>query len=133
MGWLPAGWEGCRGALPPLAALKGSTDMSGLVRPTPEDQILDLARRLAEDYDAIPLAQVSRAVREAASTAIGGTPWSGTPAGIPAILDVIEQVAREDLEDTQLDHGPVSRRRAAGLGPSGARRPKRRQGAASRG
>jgi len=73
--------------------------MSVLRRPTPANQILELARRLAEEYPSIPLPEVSRVVRDAAAASIdsaGG--WSGTAEGIPAIIEVIELVAREDLD-----------------------------------
>lgn len=74
--------------------------MPGLSHPTPERQIIDLTRRLAEDYHRIPLPEVSRVVKAAAVVATGDDAdrWAGTPAGLPAIIDVIEHVAREDLE-----------------------------------
>jgi hypothetical protein len=73
--------------------------MSGLPRPTPAKAILDLTRRLAEDYDDLALPEVGRAVHAAAETVNGvGTEWSGTAEGIPALIDVIEQLAREDLD-----------------------------------
>jgi hypothetical protein len=40
--------------------------MTGLHRATPHDQVLALARRLAEDYPTVPLPEVSRAVQAAA-------------------------------------------------------------------
>jgi hypothetical protein len=74
--------------------------MSGLPRPSPSKQIVELAQRLAEDYVLIPLPEVSRVVHDAALvTAAPGEDWAGTAEGIPAILDVIEQLAREDLDD----------------------------------
>jgi hypothetical protein len=74
--------------------------MSGLPRPTPAKAIIELTRRLAEDYDAIPLPEVSRAVHDAALvTTAPGEVWAGTAEGIPAILDVIETLAREDLDE----------------------------------
>jgi hypothetical protein len=73
--------------------------MSGLPRPTPAKAILDLTRRLAEDYDDIALTEVAHAVQGAAETVNGiDADWSGTTEGIPALLDVIEQLAREDLD-----------------------------------
>lgn len=72
--------------------------MPGLRRPTPAKRVLDLTRRLAEDYDSIPLPEVSRAVQEAAAVTTGSDgSWAGTREGIPAIVEVIEQLAREDL------------------------------------
>jgi hypothetical protein len=75
--------------------------MPRLSRPSPDTQILDLTRRLAEDYYSIPLPEVSRVVREATDTATGGEGWTGTPQGIPDILAVIDYVAREDLDEAQ--------------------------------
>lgn len=72
--------------------------MSGLHRPTPDAQVIELTKRLAEDYPSIPLPEVSRVVKDAVATVIGDTGWAGTPAGIPAIVDVIELLAREDLD-----------------------------------
>jgi hypothetical protein len=74
--------------------------MSGLPRPTPAKAIIELARRLAEDYDSVPLPEVSRAVHDAALvTNAPGEDWAGTAEGIPAIIDVIEALAREDLDE----------------------------------
>jgi hypothetical protein len=72
--------------------------MSRLLRPDTDTQILDLTRRLAEDYYSIPLTEVSRLVREAADTATGGDGFSGTRQGFPEFIAVIEHVAREELE-----------------------------------
>jgi hypothetical protein len=73
--------------------------MSVLPRPTPAKQIVELAQRLAEDYDSIALPDVARVVHDAAQTTTGPDgDWAGTPEGIPAILDVIELLAREDLD-----------------------------------
>jgi hypothetical protein len=87
--------------------------MSRLLRPKPDRQILDLARQLAEDYESIPLPEVSRVVRAAAASA-GGDEWSGTSQGIPTLLAVIEQVAREDLDAARVAIAPVSSRRPVG-------------------
>lgn len=75
--------------------------MSRLLRPDTDTQILDLTRRLAEDYFLVPLPEVSRVVREAAEAATGGGDFSGTPQGIPEIIAVIEHVAREDLDEVR--------------------------------
>ena len=61
--------------------------MHGLRRPTPSKQVIDLTRKLAEDYDSIPLPEVSRAVQEAAAATTGPDgKWAGTREGIPAIV-----------------------------------------------
>jgi hypothetical protein len=75
--------------------------MSRLLRPDTDTQILDLTRRLAEDYYSLPLTEVSRLVREAADTATGGGGFSGTPQGIPELIAVIEHVAREELDEAR--------------------------------
>jgi hypothetical protein len=87
--------------------------MSRLLRPTPDTHLLDLTRRLAEDYYSIPLTEVSRVVREAAATATGGEDWSGTPQGIPDFVAVIDYVAREDLDEARRTQGSLSRRKSA--------------------
>lgn len=74
--------------------------MSGLARPTPDAQILELTRRLAEDYASIPLPEVSSVVKDAVTAVTDGGEWAGTAAGIPAIVEVIELLAREDLDAT---------------------------------
>jgi hypothetical protein len=73
--------------------------MSGLPRPTPAPLIRALAQRLAEDYDAVPLREVSQVVQDAAAAATGpdGT-FTGTNAGLPTLIDTIERVARDDLD-----------------------------------
>ena len=60
-------------------------------RPTPLAVMLDLAKRLAEEYDTVPLAQVSRAVKSAADAArLFGE-------DVATALPTIERIAREDL------------------------------------
>jgi hypothetical protein len=73
--------------------------MPGLRRPTPDSSILDLTRRLGEEYDSIPLPEISRVVHEAVSAATGpGGMWGGTREGIPTFVEVVEVLAREELE-----------------------------------
>jgi hypothetical protein len=102
--------------------------MSGLPRPTPDAQVLELTRRLAEDYVSIPLPEVSRVVKDAVTTATGDDEWSGTAAGIPAIVDVIEVLAREDLDAT-IEGDPPATRASTGRAKKAAPRRGRRQGA----
>jgi hypothetical protein len=54
--------------------------------------VLELARRLAEEFDTVPLPMVSRAVRSAAAATelFGGD--------VADSLATIERIAREDLE-----------------------------------
>lgn len=60
-------------------------------RPNGVDLVLDLARRLAEEFDAVPLPMVSRTVRRATDAArLFGE-------DVAAVLPTIERIAREDL------------------------------------
>ena len=53
--------------------------------------VLDLARRLAEEFDTVPLPMVSRAVKAAAeATALFGD-------DVASSLTTVERLAREDL------------------------------------
>jgi hypothetical protein len=77
----------------------GGVLMSGLHRPTPARRVRELARRLAEEYVTVPLPEVSRVVYEAEATVVGpDRHFAGTPEGIPAVIEVIELVAREELD-----------------------------------
>jgi hypothetical protein len=99
--------------------------MSVLRRPTPANQILDLARRLAEEYASILLPEVSLVVRDAAAASIDpAVGWSGTAEGIPAIIEVIELVAREDLDWLRAELRPAP----AAVAPRAGRRSGPRQG-----
>jgi hypothetical protein len=60
-------------------------------RKSPGSLLLDLTRRLAEDYDVLPLPAIRRSVREAAElVATAG-------AGVAETLTLIERIARDDL------------------------------------
>ena len=60
-------------------------------RPNPLDLVIDLTRRLAEEYDSVPIPMVTRTVRSATEAArLFGE-------DIAASLDTIERIAREDL------------------------------------
>ena len=60
-------------------------------RPNALAVMLDLAKRLAEEFDTVPLAQVSRAVKAAAEAArLFGE-------DVSEALPTIERIAREDL------------------------------------
>ena len=60
-------------------------------RPNALALVLDLARRLAEEFDSVPLAQVSHAVKSAAEAArLFGE-------DVARALPLIEQLARQDL------------------------------------
>lgn len=87
--------------------------MPGLRRATPNRLVLELTQRLAEDYASIPLRTVTHAVREAVVTTAGPDGKLDPKAeGIPAILAVIEQLAREDLDQVRVAH-PGTRPQAA--------------------
>jgi hypothetical protein len=60
-------------------------------RPNAVDLVLDLARRLAEEFDTVPLPMVSRAVTAAADAAV----LFGEE--VASSLATIERIAREDL------------------------------------
>ena len=60
-------------------------------RPTALALVQDLARRLAEEFDAVPLPMVSRAVKAAAeAAALFGD-------DVASSLATVERIAREDL------------------------------------
>lgn len=77
--------------------------MAGAVRRTnPLALVLDVTRRLAEDFATVPLAVVSRCVQSAtnAVTLFGED--------VRSAMDVIERVAREDLTAiAEQAHGPT--------------------------
>jgi hypothetical protein len=78
--------------------------MPGLRRPPPGKLILELTRALAEDYETVPLTVVSRVVREAVATTTGPDGRLATKAeGIPALIAVIEYLAREDLDQIRTE------------------------------
>jgi hypothetical protein len=60
-------------------------------RKSPGSHVLELTRRLAEDYDVLPLRDVRRSVREAAELV------ATTGAGVAETLTLIERIARDDL------------------------------------
>jgi hypothetical protein len=60
-------------------------------RPNPLALVLDLTRRLAEEFDTVPIPMVTRTVRAAAeATRLFGEEISGS-------MDTIERIARADL------------------------------------
>ena len=65
--------------------------MSAVRRPNPLTLVLDLTRRLAEEFDSVPIPMVTRAVRSAA----GASQLFGED--LAASLETIERIAREDL------------------------------------
>ena len=77
-------------------------------RPNPLALVLDLTRRLAEEFDTVPIPMVTRAVRSAAeATELFGE-------DIAASLDTIERIAREDLVAVRGAAGEQSELAAAG-------------------
>ena len=60
-------------------------------RHNPRDLLLDLTRRLAEEFDTLPIPTVTTAVQSAAAA----TELFGDQ--VAASLDTIERIAREDL------------------------------------
>jgi len=65
--------------------------VSALRRPDPLSRVLELTRRLAEEFDSVPLAQVTSAVKGAvAAAALFGREMAES-------LETIESIAREDL------------------------------------
>ncbi len=65
--------------------------MTAVRRPDPRNLVIDLTRRLAEEYAEIPIPSV----RSAVSTAVDATELFGDD--IAASIGTIEQLAREDL------------------------------------
>jgi hypothetical protein len=60
-------------------------------RPNPRALLLDLTRRLAEEFDALPIPTVTAAIQAAAdATALFGD-------DVTSSIDTIERIAREDL------------------------------------
>jgi len=60
-------------------------------RPNPRALLLELTRRLAEEFDALPIPTVTAAVHAAArATALFGD-------DVTSSIDTIERIAREDL------------------------------------
>jgi hypothetical protein len=60
-------------------------------RPNPRALLLDLTRRLAEEFDTLPIPTVTTAVQSAASA----TELFGDD--VASSIETIEQIAREDL------------------------------------
>jgi phage-related minor tail protein len=60
-------------------------------RPNPRSLLMDLTRRLAEEFDTLPIPTVTAAVQSAASA----TELFGDK--VVESLETIEQIAREDL------------------------------------
>lgn len=106
--------------------------MPGLRRAAPSRLVLDLTKRLAEDYDSVPLSTVTRVVRDAVTTTTGPEGRLDAKAeGIPAVIAVIEHLAREDLDQLRTAQGqprPVKPATAAPT-PRAARRSAPRRGA----
>ena len=65
--------------------------MPGVQRPNPQKMLFDLTRRLAEEFDTVPIPTVSGAVHAGASA----TELFGHD--VATSLDTIEKLAREDL------------------------------------
>lgn len=65
--------------------------MPTLRRKSPGSHVLDLTRRLAEEYAALPLPEVRRSVREAAELV------ASAGIGVAETLTLIERIARDDL------------------------------------
>lgn len=65
--------------------------MPALRRPDPRALVLDLTRRLSEEFHVVPLSNV----RSAVQAAVSATQLFGH--SVTASIDTIEQLAREDL------------------------------------
>jgi len=70
--------------------------MCALARPTAATLVIDLSRRLAEDYPDVPLTEVSRVVKRAASASLAVAD-STSPDDLDAAFVVIERRARNTL------------------------------------
>ena len=79
--------------------------MSGLRRPKPANHIVELAKKLAEEYPLIAMQEVSRVVHEAADTVIGTDGEATlTKGNLSELLETIAQVARTDLDWLRTDN-----------------------------
>ncbi len=98
--------------------------MPGLRRPAPSRLVLQLTQQLAEDYASIPLPTVTQVVRDAVATTTGPDGRLTAKAeGIPAVIAVIEHLAREDLDQLRGEVTPAPAARAPRAPrPSGRRR-----------
>jgi len=65
--------------------------LSAVRRPNPHAQLLELTRKLAEEFDSLPIPTVTTAVQ----SAVSATELFGDT--IASSLETIEQIAREDL------------------------------------
>ena len=65
--------------------------MPAVRRPNPRGLLLDLTRRLAEEFDTLPIPTVTTAVQSAATA----TELFGDD--VVSSIDTIERIAREDL------------------------------------
>jgi len=70
--------------------------MCALARPTPVTLIIELTRRLAEDYDDVPLTEVSRVVKRAAAVTMTIDDQTSTDQVEQALVE-IERRARDAL------------------------------------
>jgi len=76
--------------------------------PNPLARVLDLTRRLAEEFDTVPIPMVTHAVRSAAEAAqLFGD-------DIARSIDTVERIAREDLEAVRRAAGEQSTLAVAG-------------------
>jgi hypothetical protein len=66
-------------------------DLTTIRRASPGSRVLDLTRRLAEEYAGVPLPEVRRAVRDAAELVA----WAAD--GSPETLALLERLARVEL------------------------------------
>jgi hypothetical protein len=83
--------------------------MPGLRRAAPSRLVLELTQQLAEEYASIPLPTVNRVVADAVATTTGPEGRLEAKAeGIPAVMVVIEHLAREDLDHLQAGGADVT-------------------------
>jgi hypothetical protein len=102
----------------------------GLHRPSTRRLVLELTQRLAEDYDALPLAAVTAAVQAAVAAAAGPDgKLEPNAKGVRTVVEVIEHLAREDLDELVAQGGSgrgATRTRAAEAPPAPRRSARRR-------
>ena len=70
--------------------------MSQLARPTAATLVIDLSRRLAEEYSDVPLAEVSRVVKRAAAASLLVADSTSTDE-LASAFAIIERRARNSL------------------------------------
>jgi hypothetical protein len=87
--------------------------MCALARSAPTSLVIDLSRRLAEDYPDVPLAEVSRVVKRAAAASLAVAD-STSSNDLASAFVTIERRSRSSLRRRSSQLGAALGRRKAG-------------------